>query len=251
MKRRFPAALCVLSLLLLPSCADSRPPADPPPADPPPAETVTDSDRAAYLARIDELTDTVLTLRQESFIQKAEYEARVSALLEEIAALKARLALMDSPDSGTDLPVSGHPSESPADTAPSSRPTAPPQTAPAPSAAFHFEIRNGHAVIVAYLGDQPHVRVPAAIEGYPVTAIEENAFKSTSVVTVELPYSLTHIGWFAFADCPSLTAVTLPASVENIGYGAFDGCTHLTLICPADSYAAQYAQSFAIPHKEE
>ena len=251
MKRRFPAALCVLSLLLLPSCADSRPPADPPPADLPPAETVTDSDRAAYLTRIAELTDTVLTLRQESFIQKAEYEARVSALLEEIAALKARLALMESPDSGTDLPVSGHPSESPADTAPSSRPTVPPQTAPAPSAAFHFEIRDGHAVIIAYLGDEPHVRVPAAIEGYPVTALEEGAFRSTPVVTVELPYSLTHIGWFAFADCQSLTDLTLPASVENIGYGAFDGCTHLTLICPADSYAAQYAQSFAIPHKEE
>ena len=116
MKRRFPAALCVLSLLLLPSCADSRPPADPPPA-----ETVTDSDRAAYLARIDALTDTVLTLRQESFITKAEYEARISALLGEIAALEARLALMDTPDSGTDLPVAGHPTDPPTDTAPIGR----------------------------------------------------------------------------------------------------------------------------------
>lgn len=245
MKRRFPAALCVLSLLLLPSCADSRPPADLPPA-----ETVTDSDRAAYLTRIAELTDTVLTLKQESFITKAEYEARISALLGEIAALEARLALMETPDSGTDLPVSGHPSDPPADTAPSTRPSTPPETTPTPSMAFHFEIRDGRAVILSYLGTDPRVTVPAAIEGYPVTVIGENAFRGTKAVTVELPYSVTEIGWFAFADCKSLTSVTLPASVESIGYGAFDGCTHLTLICPTDSYAAAYAQSFAIPHKE-
>ena len=112
-------------------------------------------------------------------------------------------------------------------------------------------MRDGHAVIIAYLGDESHVRVPAVIEGYPVTSIEDDAFRGTSVVTVTVPYSGSEIGWFAFADCKSLAAVSISPSVESIGYGAFDGCQALTIICPADSYAAQYAQSFAIPHKEE
>ena len=236
--------LLITALLCLTACTPVSP------QFPSPAETVTDTDPAAYLARIAELTDAVLALKQESFIQKAEYEARISALLGEIAALEARLALLDTPDSGTDLPVAGHPTDPPTDTAPSTRPSTPPETTPTPSMAFHFEIRDGRAVILSYLGTDPRVTVPAAIEGYPVTVIEDNAFRGTSVVTVELPYSVTEIGWFAFADCKSLTSVTLPASVESIGYGAFEGCPHLTVIAPADSYAVAYAKSFAIPHKE-
>ncbi|MBQ7909206.1 MAG: hypothetical protein IJ363_00250, partial [Clostridia bacterium] len=95
--------LLITALLCLTACTPVSP------QFPPPAETVTDTDPAAYLARIAELTDAVLALKQESFIQKAEYEARISALLGEIAALEARLALLDTPDSGTDLPVAGPP----------------------------------------------------------------------------------------------------------------------------------------------
>jgi hypothetical protein len=235
--------LLLTAALFLPLAACTAPPPDPPPS----AETQADTaDLTAALiacqARLTELQAALLSVKEESFIQKTEYEARIRDLLEEIAALEARLALSHDPEPPTDRPVSVIPQQPPTDSPETERPA---------TTAFHFEMRDGHAVIIAYLGDEPHVRVPAAIEGYPVTAIEENAFKSTSVVTVELPYSLTHIGWFAFADCQSLTSLTLPASVENIGYGAFDGCPHLTVICPADSYAARYAASFGLPHKEE
>ena len=244
-------SLCALALsvLSLPACR-----AESPTSRPPAAETVTESDRAAYLARIDELTDAVLVLKEESFISKAEYEARIRSLLSEIAALEARLDLMNTPDSGGDLPVSGNPSgkpsEKPAGTATDTAPGTTPPTDPPVSTAFHFEIREGRAVILAYLGNQTHVKIPAAIEGYPVTAIEEAAFRGADVISVEVPYSVSEIGWFAFADCHSLSSVTLPASVESIGYGAFDGCTSLTLYCPADSYAAKYAASFGLRHGE-
>ena len=218
-----------------------------PPIPPPSAETSAHTaDLTASLqacqARLTELQAALLSVKEESFIQKTEYEARIRDLLEEIAALEARLALSHDPEPPTDRPVSVIPQQPPTDSPETERPA---------TTAFHFEMRDGHAVIIAYLGDEPHVKIPAAIEGYPVTAIEENAFRATPVVSVEIPYSVTEIGWFAFADCRSLTSLTLPASVEAIGYGAFDGCTHLTLICPADSYAAQYAKSFGIPHKEE
>lgn len=235
--------LLLTAALCLPFTACTPTPSDPPPSTETqaPAADLT-ATLEACRARLSELQAALLSLKEESFIQKAEYEARIQDLLEEIAALEARLALSDDPETPADRPVSVIPQQ------PS---TTPPETEKSPTAAFHFEMRDGHAVILAYLGDQPHVKVPAAIEGYPVTAIEDNAFQSTPVVTVELPSSVTRIGWFAFAGCQSLLSVTLPASVESIGYGAFDGCTHLTVIAPADSYAAEYAGSFGIPHEEE
>ena len=230
------AALC----LPLAACSPALP--EPPPS----AETSADTAEltaslSACQARLTELQAALLSVKEESFIQKAEYEARIRDLLDEIAALEARLALSHDPESPTDRPVSGIPQQPPSDSPETER----------PAAAFRFEMRDGHAVIIAYLGDESHVRVPAVIEGYPVTSIEDDAFRGTSVVTVTVPYSVSEIGWFAFADCKSLAAVTISPSMESIGYGAFDGCQALTIICPADSYAAQYAQSFAIPHKEE
>ena len=102
---------------------------------------------------------------------------------------------------------------------------------------------------ITYLGNETRVTVPSVIEGYPVTAIEEDAFRATRVTSVVIPYSVTEIGWFAFADCKALQSVTIPPSVEVIGYGAFDGCDSITLYCTSDSYAAGYAASFGLPHK--
>ena len=225
--RRLPLPLCATALaILLSACTPQATTPESPAAN-----------AADYLARINELSDTVLTLKEESFISRAEYEARIKALLAEIILLESRLELSGSTTDRDDLPVGGTPSV-PAETPPTDDPPA--------AMAFHYEIRDGRAVILAYLGDEPRVTVPAAIEGYPVTAIEDSAFRSTSVTEVTIPYSVTTIGWFAFADCQSLQSVTLPASVESIGYGAFDACPNLTLYCPASSYAAQYAASFAL-----
>jgi hypothetical protein len=197
---------------------------------------------AAYQARIDDLEAALLSLKEESYIARAEYERRIHSLTAEILALRAQLAMTESPSPTPDLPVSGTPQKPPETVPDTDRP---------PAMAFHYEIREGHAVILAYLGDETEVTIPAVIEGYPVTVIEENAFRGTSVVTVTVPYSVSEISWFAFADCQSLATVTVSPSVESIGYGAFDGCPHLTIICPADSYSANYAESFGIPHKEK
>ena len=229
-------ALCAaaLSVLLLPACTKAPTPDTTPPTA---TQASPESGLAACLARISELEQTLLTLKEESFISRAEYEARIKALLAEISLLESRLELSGSTMDRDDLPVGGSPS-APAETPPSDEPSA--------TMAFHYEIRDGRAVILAYLGSETRVTVPAAIEGYPVTAIEDSAFQSTAITEVTVPCSVTTIGWFAFADCPALASVTLPASVESIGYGAFDGCPRLTLYCPASSYAAQYAASFAL-----
>lgn len=235
--------MLIAALLCLTACS-SVPPHTP---NPEPSETQAETANLTaaietYQAQINDLQAALLSLKEESYIARAEYERRIHALTAEILALQARLSMTETTTPAPDLPVAGTP-QKPSETTPDTD---------KPSAmAFRYEIRDGRAVILDYPGDETEVIIPAVIEGYPVTAIEENAFRGTPIVTVTVPYSVSEIGWFAFADCKSLAVVKVSPSVESIGYGAFDGCKALTIICPSDSYAAQYAQSFAIPHKEE
>ena len=236
----FPRAVAALPLAALLLCACTAAPLSPNTE----GSSMSESDRAAYEARITELSETIISLKEKGYIVQAEYEVRIHAMESEIAALKAQLALSDIPDAGEDLPVGGRP-DSPSETSPE---TSPSTDTPA-TMAFHYEIRNGRAVILSYQGTETCVSIPAVIEGYPVTAIEEAAFRATRITSVIIPDSVTEIGWFAFAECKTLQTVTVPASVEIIGYGAFDGCDTVTLYCPADSYAAKYAASFGLRHK--
>jgi hypothetical protein len=55
-------------------------------------------------------------------------------------------------------------------------------------------------------------------------------WKSISLMSIELPLSITSIGNDAFKLCTSLTSITLPASLTEIGAGTFKSCTALTTI---------------------
>ena len=240
-KHAIPIGLCAAFLSLLTACA---PLSSPPDGDCPTAVGTTsapdvtdepDSDRQAL---IDEMRAQLLDLKRQQYEDKAAYEAHIAALEAEIKALEDQLEQSQSPTPDTDRPVSTLPSPPPL------------EDSPAAESAFGYIVENGTVTILSYSGSDPTVTVPAHVDRYPVTAIADDAFRSTAVTTVVIPDTVTSIGWFAFADCRNLTSVTLPASVEAIGYGAFDGCQALTLITPADSYAARYAHSFAIPHTE-
>ena len=66
---------------------------------------------------------------------------------------------------------------------------------------------------------------------YSVTSIGYDAFAYDSDLTsVTLPNSVTSIGSEAFYYCSNLTSVTLPNSVTSIGSEAFSGCSGLTSI---------------------
>ena len=61
-----------------------------------------------------------------------------------------------------------------------------------------------------------------------VTVIEDWTFYRTSLYDTWIPYGVTHIGNYAFADCPNLKAIWLPESLTEIGSSAFYHCTALT-----------------------
>ena len=229
------AGLVALLLPLLAACS----PLTVPDETAPPAETQAqasseDALRTYYESMIAELKEALLEAKESDYISRTEYESRIAALEAELAALNR--APVDS-----DIPVSGDPDVPPTETSAGTDAPTPPA-----SMAFHYRIEDGGAVIYEYLGSESQVVIPERIGDYPVTRIADNAFRGTAVRSVVVPSTVTAIGWFAFADCRSLTSVTLPASVTSIDYGAFDGSPYVTLYCPRDSYAARFATSFGM-----
>ena len=80
------------------------------------------------------------------------------------------------------------------------------------------------------------VVIPSVHKGKPVTEIGAYAFDEfSSLISVEMPLSLTAIGKCAFWGCRGLTgSLTIPDGVTDIGACAFEGCSGLTgnLIIP-------------------
>lgn len=67
-------------------------------------------------------------------------------------------------------------------------------------------------------------------EYYTVTSIE-GAFSCCSKLTeVEIPDTVTNIGWNSFALCTSLKEINIPDSVISIGSSAFQRCSYLSKV---------------------
>ena len=75
------------------------------------------------------------------------------------------------------------------------------------------------------------ITIPAEINGVPVKEIGDSAFEyCESLISIEIPNSVTTIGDHAFKGCKSLTSISIPNSVTTIGDWAFYACTSLTSI---------------------
>ena len=102
-------------------------------------------------------------------------------------------------------------------------------------------LEDGSTEIIRYTGTAEHLKIPAELDGYPVTSIGNEAFSNYSflddefsncdnLTSVNLPNSITSIGDNAFAWCDSLTSINLPNSITCIGRGAFRYCQRLNNI---------------------
>jgi len=100
---------------------------------------------------------------------------------------------------------------------------------------FSYDTSTGEAKITKYVGKDAAIVIPNAIvdengNEYPVTAIAQGAFRSTTVQSVVIGRNVKQIDANAFSNCPSLVSVTLPEGIESIGATAFSGCKLLAEI---------------------
>ncbi|MBO5897696.1 MAG: leucine-rich repeat protein [Clostridia bacterium] len=112
---------------------------------------------------------------------------------------------------------------------------------------YTYRLENGCAILTAYQGEDNHVSVPAAVDGYLVVGLDDRTFAECDVQSVRLPETIERIGWFTFYGCDQLVEVTLPEKLSSIGYASFDGCAPtLCLRVKSGSYAESFANSFGI-----
>ena len=69
--------------------------------------------------------------------------------------------------------------------------------------------------------------------GNNVKNIPNNAFYKITALTgtLEIPDSVTHIGWRAFYQCSGIDTLIIGRGVTYIGESSFDGCSDLTTLC--------------------
>jgi hypothetical protein len=86
--------------------------------------------------------------------------------------------------------------------------------------------RDGKGVIITgYKGKSTAVKIPAAIQEFPVLQIGERAFwENRAITSVVIPQGVASINANAFTVCTSLASLTIPGSVTAIGSDAFRGC---------------------------
>ena len=100
--------------------------------------------------------------------------------------------------------------------------------------AVTFEGNSYNDTWMEYIGD---VVIPSSVNyyyngvTYSVTSIGYGAFAyCTWLTSIEIPNSVTSIGNSAFEGCSSLTSIEIPNSVTSIGINAFANCSSLTSI---------------------
>jgi hypothetical protein len=93
---------------------------------------------------------------------------------------------------------------------------------------INYEISEGTATVVSYIGAGVDVVIPPSLGSAPVTAIADCAFKNNdNIETVSMPDTLQTIGSEAFRDCDNLKSADIPSSVTSIGVRAFFYCKSL------------------------
>lgn len=76
----------------------------------------------------------------------------------------------------------------------------------------------------------PETRNGNVIFDAEVTAIDDQCFNNSNLISATIPQSVTSLGSWVFAYCDSLTEVCLPMTLSEMGTDAFYRCTSLTSV---------------------
>lgn len=98
-----------------------------------------------------------------------------------------------------------------------------------------YRLYDDHAELVSYNGKDINVKLPDEVEGKPLTKVLEMAFqKQNSLESVQLPDSVTEIGWYAFSRCSNLKKIVLPQNLKELPSNMFEYCESLESIALPD-----------------
>lgn len=99
---------------------------------------------------------------------------------------------------------------------------------------LEYEIKEGYVVINGYTGTKSAVSIPKQIAGFDVTQIRSEAFVGNTVIQqLEIPDTVTYIGYAACRNCTSLQKLIIGKGVSEWGdywgnSSVFAGCTRLS-----------------------
>ena len=112
-----------------------------------------------------------------------------------------------------------------------------------------YEVQEDDTVIIKRLPRSTTIKdltIPDTIDGYPVTAIGQDAFSyCTALRTVTIPESVTSIGKYAFQGCTSLSGVNIPEGVTVLKTAVFYRCTSLRTLTIPESVTSIGASAFS------
>lgn len=190
-----------------------------------------------YMQLVETLQAEIVNLKEENYIEKNEYEAKIDELERTVSNLLNRIETIVSGNLITPVDPSGKDQNT----------QSPSFEHVSKKNEFEYTITDGKAVITRYVGSSAAVEIPSRIDNYTVAAIGESAFQNSDVESVIIPNTVRTIGWFAFAGCTSLDSITVPSSVTLVEYGAFDYCPRsMKINCTKGSYIEAYAHSWGM-----
>lgn len=93
-----------------------------------------------------------------------------------------------------------------------------------------YQLSAGEHIVKYTLKDPTMIGAEVDEHGMPSKIGALFAQMCPNIISVEIPNSVTNIGYGAFVGCANLTSVTMGNSVTSIGDGVFASCTNLTNI---------------------
>ena len=107
-----------------------------------------------------------------------------------------------------------------------------------------FFEQEGDCRLIAYIGTQTALALPATHNGKPYELREYAFYGCDALTSVEFSAAVSSIPAYAFASCTRLERVVLPEGVTEIAAYAFSGCTALRELNIPRSVTAVFEESF-------
>lgn len=103
----------------------------------------------------------------------------------------------------------------------------------------------GKAYVASNSDASGEIIIPEVVSDYTVVAVEAEAFKSSSMTSLQLPSSVEYIGNSAFSDCKSLEKASLGENSMTLGQSLFQGCSKLREVSLSPLLEVLPANSFS------